>query len=180
MKYLTDVRSMLRARNQANLVDQAKRYGRLTIYSALTFLCLLPSLSVSILHANVDTDVGIMVVTNKDVNMPSIDDAEIRRLFLGKSRRLPNGDRAALASYAPARTFFNSRVLGQSDIDVARIWTKLKFSGRPARPRTFGTVDELLAYVKSTPNALAYLPSTYRGDDVRVMMIIPADAPSIR
>jgi len=122
----------------------------------------------------------LIVVTNKDVSMSSIDDNEIRRLFLGQSRRLPNGDRAALAAYAPLRAFFNSRILGRSDTDVARIWSRLKFSGRQAPPRTFDSVDALVEYVKSTPNALAYLPSSYRKAEVRVMSYIPGDTPALR
>jgi len=129
------------------------------------------------LQANESND--LIVVTNKDVSMSSIDDNEIRRLFLGQSRRLPNGDRAALAAYAPLKAFFNSRILGRSDTDVARIWSKLKFSGRQAPPRTFDNVDALVEYVKSTPNALAYLPGSYRKAEVRVMSYIPGDTPAL-
>lgn len=134
--------------------------------------------SASALQADDAND--LIVVTNKDVTMASIDDNEIRRLFLGKSRRLPNGDVAALASYSPLRAFFNSRILGRSDTDVSRIWSRLKFSGRQAPPRTFNNVDAIVEYVKSTPNALAYLPSSYRRDEVRIMAFIPGDTPPLR
>lgn len=176
MKYLTDIRSVLLKPVQINTVCHAKKFGSLTL--CCVFVCVLLSISNSAVQAN--SDVGIILVSNIDTDLSSIDDTEIRRLFLGKSRRLPNGDRAALAAYAPSTTFFNSRVLGQSDTAVARIWSKLKFSGRQPPPRSFDSVEAVLAYVKSTPNALAYLPSTYRGDDVRVMMLIPGDAPSLR
>jgi len=165
MTYLTDIQSSLHALVRACLVDQTSRFGRFTMCCALAIGCAFLLNSIGVLQAN--TDVGIMVVTNKDVEMP-------------KSRRLPNGERAALAAYAPSKTFFNSRVLGQSDTDVARIWSKLKFAGRQDPPRTFDTVDEVVAYVKNTTNALAYLPGDYRGNDVRVMSIIPADAPALR
>ncbi len=146
----------------------------LVIVLAAVSLCV----SAGVLHANESND--LIVVTNKDVSMASIDDNEIRRLFLGQSRRLPNGDVAALAAYSPLRAFFNSRILGRSDTDVARIWSKLKFSGKQSPPRTFDTIDDLVEYVKSTPNALAYLPSTYRRDEVRIMAYIPGDTPSLR
>jgi len=183
MKFIPEARSVLLVLTQFKLTYQALTHVRLTVCSVLVFLFTLLPMNISTLHADDsedDAEVGIMVVTNIDVEMPSIDDTEIQRLFLGKSRRLPNGDRAALAAFAPSRTFFNSRVLGRSDTDVARIWSKLKFSGRQAPPRTFDTIDEVVAYVKSTPNALAYLPSTYRGGDVRIMSLIPGNAPSLR
>jgi len=161
-----------------------------TIRTTDTALCLLKKcvlgllasallvVSVGALQAN-EPD-NLIVVTNKDVSMASIDDNEIRRLFLGKSRRLPNGDVAALAAYAPLRAFFNSRILGRSDTDVARIWSKLKFSGKQAPPQTFDNVDAIVEYVKSTPNALAYLPNSYRRDEVRIMAYIPGDTPALR
>ena len=59
---------------------------------------------------------GLVVIAHPDLAMSSIDGEGIRRLFLGKSRKLPNGARAELASYGPASSFFNERVLAMSDV----------------------------------------------------------------
>ena len=37
---------------------------------------------------------GLVIVVNESLDIAFIEDAEIRRLFLGKSRRLPDGSRA--------------------------------------------------------------------------------------
>ena len=119
------------------------------------------------------SDGGLVVVINGDLRLPSIDGPEIRRLFLGESRRLPNGARAALASYAPARSFFNERALGLSDARVATIWSRLQFAGRLPPPKVFDTAAEVVAFVASTPNAIAYLPADAPRDGVRVIYTMP-------
>ena len=116
---------------------------------------------------------GLVVVVNESLDLPSIEDEEIRRLFLGKSRRLPDGSRAALASYGPGASFFNERMLGLSDAEVAGVWSRLRFSGRSPVPRTFDTAEEVAAFVRRTPNALAYLPAGAPRPGTRVMTNLP-------
>ncbi|MFK7856756.1 MAG: hypothetical protein AB8B79_21745 [Granulosicoccus sp.] len=116
---------------------------------------------------------GLVIVMNVNIDIPSIDDDELRRLFTGKSRRLPNGQRAALASYAPESSFFNERMLGLSDAEVAALWSRLRFSGRTPPPRTFDSVKALVDYVASTPNALAYMPASVARQGVRVISNLP-------
>jgi len=116
---------------------------------------------------------GLVIVMNKDIDISSIDDEELRRLFTGKSLRLPNGARAALASYAPESSFFNETMLGLSDAKVSSLWSRLRFSGRTPPPRFFDTVEELVEYVSSTSNALAYMPASASRVGIRVITNLP-------
>lgn len=116
---------------------------------------------------------GLVIVMNIDTKIRSIDDSELRRLFVGKSRRLPNGARAALASYAPESSFFNEQMLNMSDSDVAAAWSRLRFSGRTPPPRIFNTAAEVVAFVIATPNALAYMPASAARQGVRVISNLP-------
>ena len=116
---------------------------------------------------------GLVVVAHPDLLMRSIDEEEIRRLFLGRSRRLPNGARAELASYGPAASFFNERVLALSDAQVATVWSRLRFSGRTPPPEVFDTADEVVDFVARTPNAIAYVPTSTPRDGVRVFYSVP-------
>ena len=123
--------------------------------------------------ASNDPPRGLVVVINGALRLPSIDAEEIRRLFLGESRTLPNGARAALASYAPGNSFFNERALGMSDAQVATVWSRLRFAGRLPPPKVFDTAEEVVAFVSRTPNAIAYLPSEAARDGVRVIYTMP-------
>ncbi len=116
---------------------------------------------------------GLLIIMHPDIDVRTIDDNELRRLFTGKSRRLPNGARAALASYGPESSFFNERMLGLSDARVASLWSRLRFSGRTPPPRTFDDVEALIAFVSSTPNALAYIPASAAREGVRVITNLP-------
>ena len=145
---------------------------------ALCLLLFTSSLFVAIsLHssyASEDGDPrGLVIVMHKDVDIASIDDEELKRLFTGKSRRLPNGARAALASYGPESSFFNEKMLGLSDAEVASLWSRLRFAGRTPPPRTFNSTDALVEYVSTTPNALAYMPVSASRLGVRVIGNLP-------
>lgn len=147
-------------------------------YSGVATTTLLAGLLISHITAAAEPfytpcDGGLLVVMNRNIDIQSIDDQELRRLFLGESRRLPNGARAALASFGPEASFFNRRLLGLSDADVATVWSRLRFSGRTPPPRTFDTAAEVLAFVESRSNALAYMPSCATTDSVRVFSTLP-------
>lgn len=116
---------------------------------------------------------GLLIVMHPDIDISSIDDEELVRLFTGKSRRLPNGERAELASFAPESSFFNAKMLNLSDAKVASLWSRLRFSGRTPPPRIFSTIEELVRYVSSTPNALAYMPASASREGVRVITNLP-------
>jgi len=122
---------------------------------------------------------GLVIVMNQNIDMPSIDDAELRRLFLGKSRRLPNGARAALAAYGPDSSFFNSRILGRSDAEVSAAWSRLRFSGRTPPPRIFDNPQAVAQYVRNTSNALAYMPASADHSGLRVITNVPASMPPL-
>ena len=120
-----------------------------------------------------EPDGGLVVIGHPDFRVKSIDGEEIRRLFLGKSRTLPNGARAELASYGPEASFFNERVLDLSDAQVATVWSRLRFSGRTPPPQVFDSAEAVVAFVADTPNAIAYVPANVARDGVRVYYSVP-------
>lgn len=116
---------------------------------------------------------NIAILVSHNSTLSNISEREIRRLFLGKSIKLPNGSRAALAIYEPLRTEFNTQALKRSDAQVSAAWSRLKFSGRNREPLTFSDPAALLDFVATTPNAIAYGLSEYERDDIRQILTIP-------
>ena len=115
-------------------------------------------------------DIAVMVSKNSTVN--KISEKELRRLFLGKSIKLPNGVRATLAVYEPLQSEFNLKALERSDAQVSAAWSRLKFTGRGREPRTFDSLELLLDYVANTPEAIAYgLPPSNRPDIKQIYTI---------
>ena len=116
---------------------------------------------------------NIAILVSQNSTLSKISEREIRRLFLGKSIKLPNGSRAALAIYEPLRTEFNTQALKRSDAQVSAAWSRLKFSGRNREPLKFSNPTALLDFVATTPNAIAYGLSEHKRDDIRQILTIP-------
>lgn len=141
---------------------------------ALILGCLaLASPPSGVLRAAESDRLGLVIIVNDELDIPSIDDRELRRLFLGERRTLPDGQRAALASYGPESSFFNERLLGLSDAEVAGVWSRLRFSGRSPVPRTFDDAASLVDFVARTPNAIGYVPAGAPREGTRVMTNLP-------
>jgi len=127
-----------------------------------------------ILQADDSADpLGLMIVINPANKVTSMDDDELRRLFTGKSLRFSNGAKVALAVYTPESAFFNRKLLNMSNGDVSALWSRLNFSGRSKAPRAFESIKELVEYVASTPNALAYIPASAWREGITVIGTLP-------
>jgi len=105
-----------------------------------------------------NTDTQLMIIVNDSTEIESISQRQLRKLFLGKSLKLPNGSRAVLGTYKPLRNVFNKKALGRSSAQVDAAWSRLKFSGRAKQPQAFESPEDVVAFVQATPNAIAYLP----------------------
>ena len=150
-----------------DLVSRRSR-GRHTL-SALSLL-----LTVATASAAIDTAAAeLLVVVNGDSEVTRMSTREVRKLFLGKSRRLPDGSRAVLARFEPLSTPFNEHALRRSDAQVTAAWSRLKFSGRVRAPHAFDSAEELLRFLAATPNAIAYLPAVDLPDGVRSVFALP-------
>lgn len=115
-------------------------------------------------------DASLVVAVNASAGTEGMSAREVRKLFLGKSRRLPDGSTAVLGRYSPLNSAFNRDALGRSDAQVGAAWSRLRFSGRSLPPEEFASLPALIEWLGNTPNAVAYLPdSALEGNDsVRV------------
>ena len=114
----------------------------------------------------------IAIIVGRDSPLNTISEREVRRLFLGKSIKLPNGSRATLAIYEPLKTEFNTQALRRTDAQVSAAWSRLKFSGRNHEPEKFSDLGALLDFVAATPNAVAYGVSINDRQDVKQILTI--------
>lgn len=165
-------------RNKVNTPALARQTCKSIIFckTLITWLvlCLCSGFYSPILLAQYEPDPrGLVIVMNINTDIQSMNHEQIRDLFTGKSRRMPNGKRAALASFGPEASFFNQNLLLMSNADVAAVWSRLRFSGRTPPPREFSTPQQVVDYVVRTPNALAYLPASVARKDVRVISNLP-------
>jgi len=118
-------------------------------------------LSISIYTAPLNAaDDGIVVIVNQNNATQSMSAREVRKLFLGKSRKLPDGSRALLVSNDKLQSKFNKSALRKADSQVKAAWSRLQFSGRAKPPVEFSNAADVVKFVSENVNAIGYILSS--------------------
>ena len=129
--------------------------------SVFLVLCLLSSLSFA----------EVAIIVNSE-NSSEISDNDIKRMFLGKNKTFSNGESVKainLKSGNAIRGDFEKQILGKSSSQVKAYWSKLIFSGKAKPLKEFASDSEVLNWVSSTPNAIAYIDASKVDSSVKVI-----------
>ncbi|PAJ76149.1 phosphate ABC transporter substrate-binding protein [Pseudoalteromonas sp. NBT06-2] len=131
-------------------------------------LCFLPLICCS--HF---TFADITVIVHPS-NSNAMDASSISRLFLGKSKKFPDGSIAIPlnqieASSATAQ--FNSKALRKSSSQIKAYWSKLVFTGKGSPPKSVENNAAVLDLVSSNPNIIGYVESNVLTDKVKVKVL---------
>ncbi|EGV28558.1 ABC-type phosphate transport system, periplasmic component [Thiorhodococcus drewsii AZ1] len=118
--------------------------------------------------------VELAVIVNSESRLDGISDAELSRIFLSKTKRLPTGEVAhpVELSSGPDKVGFYRKVSGKKDIELRKYWATMIFTGNGHPPKQFRSAEDLLHYVTANPGAIAYLPRDAVDDSVKVLRII--------
>lgn len=134
-----------------------------------TFKLFMTVLLSSLLSASVFAEVAVVV-------HPSVSDSaskkQISRVFLGKSKKLPGGQKVtpvALSEGNAARDEFNDKVLGKSDSQLKSYWSKLIFTGKGQPPSELDSDADVVAKVSSDPGTIGYISQESVTDAVKVL-----------
>ncbi len=113
-------------------------------------------------------DVAVIVHPSNSV---SINEDEIRSLFLGKHRSFNTGQDAqviTLGSDQAGRSRFIELALGKNDSQLKAYWAQLLFTGKGVPPKEV-TSTEMLKLIANTPNAIGYIDSTQVDGSVKIV-----------
>ncbi|SFC00521.1 phosphate ABC transporter substrate-binding protein [Pseudoalteromonas denitrificans] len=105
-------------------------------------------------------------------NANAMDASAISRLFLGKSKKFPDGTVAIPLNQAEASSatgLFNSKALKKSSSQLKAYWSKLVFTGKGTPPRSVESDIDVLDLVASNPNIIGYIDSAALTDKVKVL-----------
>jgi len=106
------------------------------------------------------------------VDAGSVNAEVVKNVFLGKATKI--GDTKvsfAILASGPTHEAFLDDVVGKSPSQFLSYWRKLAFSGKGSMPEEFGSEDALVAFVKSTPGAIAYIGDGTATDGVTVVAL---------
>ena len=121
----------------------------------------------------------IAVVVHPSSPLSDITLEDLRRLFLGSTTSLENGERVELLGMAPNRTRFYRAALGMSEDRLKRHWISRVFAGQAGTPpQEFRNEEDLLDFVASHPGAVAFIDVRAVTGDVKLVRVdgrTPAD-----
>ncbi len=114
----------------------------------------------------------VVVITNPS-GPDAMDANQVRDLFIGRSKSLPNGQTADpidLESGQALREEFHTKVTGRSQAQLNAFWSKQVFTGKGQPPRTLSSTAAVKSAVASTPGAIGYIDSSEVDDSVKVVL----------
>lgn len=117
-------------------------------------------------------DASIAVIVNESNATQKMTAREVRKLFLGKSRKLPDGTRARLVSLESLQTTFNRATLGKNNAQVKSAWARLQFTGRASPPREFTDASDVVEFVANNTDAIGYVPFSALAPGVREVYLL--------
>jgi len=112
------------------------------------------------------------VVVIHPSNSAALDEATVKKIFLGKIKSFPGGGPAVPISRnegSASRAEFDKNVLGKSSSQIKAYWSKLVFTGKGTPPKEVDNDEEVKTLVSSNPNIIGYLDSAQVDDSVKVI-----------
>ncbi len=118
----------------------------------------------------------IAFIANPDNKLHGVDLETIARVYRGEIRHLPNGARITPVDQpkgSPIRKRFYQKVLGMSEKELSRYWSKYRFTGKRKPPMILNSDAEVKRWVANHPDAIGYISGESLDDSVELLQIIP-------
>lgn len=113
-----------------------------------------------------------VVVIVHPQNTANIDSATVKRIFLGKEKSFPGGNRVLAINQTAstgARAAFDSAILGRNTTQVSAYWSKLVFTGKGIPPKEVDGNLEVIDIVSRNPDAIGYVEAGSVTDEVKTI-----------
>jgi ABC-type phosphate transport system substrate-binding protein len=127
-------------------------------------------LAASLLSLNA---VAGLVVIGNPAGVDSLSQADVQKLFLGKSTKLSNGANARIVELtdgADGRVSFHAVATGRSEAQVQSAWSRLVFTGKAEAPIQVTDYQAVISTVAGNPNAIGYIDESALTSDVKVLL----------
>lgn len=139
---------------------------------AAVVTCFMAVALVARVDANGEARFKVIVNANNPATRVSKD--LLRNAFLKKETRWRGGETLRpidLTSKFPARGSFTRVILRKTPAQLKTYWNQQVFSGKGVPPPETDSVPEILAYVRTTPGAVAYVPVDVEPRGVKVVEV---------
>lgn len=128
-------------------------------------------LAISLLLLTLGTQAQIVVVVAKDAEVEQINEQAVTNIFMSKTKRLPNGQRAVPLELhdAPIKTRFYESITGKSSNQLNAYWTTLVFTGKGQPPQAIRSHALLRSRLLNTKGAIAYMEKDQVTEDLKII-----------
>lgn len=99
----------------------------------------------------------LVVITHSDSAIHTLSREQVSRIFLGRLKLLPTGERVTVVEAGPLREHFYRRLIGRDIAEINAYWARLQFSGRTQPPLRLHSSEEALAAVLAERNVVGYI-----------------------
>jgi len=114
-----------------------------------------------------------LLVTNPANTIQTISRQEVKRIFLGKARRWPDGSNVAVIINREPSVFsiFCTAVLKRTPYQFMIVQKKILFSGQGMPPPMVETDQEVILFISSHPGGLGYISPASLTSAVKILAI---------
>jgi hypothetical protein len=116
---------------------------------------------------------SVQVVANPSVHSSSVSAEDLKNVFLGTKKSLPDGSTVepVLAESGAAHEAFLKDVLGKSDQALRNYFKTLVFTGKGSMPKSFASDADIVKYVAKIPGAIGYVSAGTEAAGVKKLTI---------
>ena len=114
----------------------------------------------------------VAVIVNPGSGVSSLSDNDVKRIFLGKSKKLGNAKAAPVDSKegSAARDAFYDKVVGKNAAQLKSYWSTMIFSGKGTPPTEVGNDADVVMHVAKNAGAIGYVDASAVDGSVKAVM----------
>ncbi|MFT7004029.1 MAG: hypothetical protein ACJAWW_001381 [Sulfurimonas sp.] len=105
---------------------------------------------------------GYSVVVSSESSIQSISKEELSRIFLSKTKRLPNNEKALTIELKDTQyqKYFYKSICGKNLKQLKRYWATIIFTGKGQPPKKMQDFQDLFKIITENVNAISYIPKS--------------------
>lgn len=119
---------------------------------------------------------SVKIIVNADVDVSSMNQAELARIYLGKKTLWDSGSRitpSLLNEKSPLTEEFLQESVRKTVRQYRAYWKRHLFSGKGTAPKTFTSSQQVANYVAENPGGIGVVEAAFEDDRVKVVELSP-------
>ena len=135
-------------------------------------ICLIAAILAIATVSQATAQESVKIIVNPDVEVSSLSQAEIARIYLGKKTFWESGSRISpslLNEKSELTKLFLEESVRKTVRQYRAYWKRRLFSGQGTAPKTFALSEQVVNYVADNPGAIGVVDASFADDRVKVI-----------